>query len=46
MGKKKPKVSLKKETIRKLDRPSLSKDDLAKVAGAKQPYTAVCLTSC
>ncbi len=48
MGKKNGdrKARLKKQTIRMLDRPSLSHDDLAKVAGAKQPYTVICLTWC
>ena len=39
-------ASPKKETIRKLDMPSLSPDELVKVHGGKLPYTTPCLTLC
>ena len=40
------KATLKKETIRKLDLPALSPDDLAKVVGGKVPRTVACITLC
>jgi len=50
---KRRRASLKKETIRTLDLPALSPEDLARAAGGalkiiayKAPYTTACITDC